>query len=213
MLKWSDLKRSRDDILAVWPVFKPLHGRWFMQELVEKGKLPPAWRDRYVQGEGDSVQSEHYPDRTSATASATAFNPQLRTALSARLTDPFQRRSLELKADKGLQSKQRLQDEEALMLAEAIRRHAGDERPDAASLQLALESEPYRQDLADQLAAMPYLWIAQVGWEVGRWRKHMLVYRDSAGVWSKPYNVGEKAAATSERAKIANGFNLSATAH
>jgi hypothetical protein len=213
MLKWSDLKRSRDEILAVWPVFKPLHGRWFMQELVDKGELPPIWRDRYIQGENDSVLSDHYPDRTAAIASANELNPRLRSALSARPIEPAILRSLELKADKAQQSKQRLQDEEALMLAEAIRRHAGDERPDVASLKLAPESESYRQDLAEQLRVMPYLWIAQVGWEAGRWRTHMLLYRDSKGAWSKPYNVGEKAAAASERAKIANGFNFSVTSH
>lgn len=211
MLKWSEMKRSRDTILAVWPTYKPLHGKWFMQELVEKDDLAPKWRDRYVPADNDSVRSDHYPDRDAAIAAADALNPTLRNGLS--ISDPDRRRSIELKIDKALQAKRRLQDEEALMLAEAIRRHAGDPRPDAASLQLAVEVEPYRQDLADQLSAMPYLSIAQVGWEDSRWRKHLLLYKDGKGAWTKPYTAGEKAATTSERAKIANGYDLSGSAH
>ena len=47
--------------------------------------------------------------------------------------------------------------------AEALRRHADDKRPDAAALKLAPDSERYRQDLAEQLAEMPYLRVAKVG--------------------------------------------------
>lgn len=213
MIKWSEMKRASDVILAIWPYFRPLHGRWFMQELADKGDLPPVWRDRFIPGDNDSVFADHYPDRPTAVAAANALNPSLMDALAARAIDPLLRRSLELKVDKALQAKQRLQDEEALMLAEAVRRHAADKRPEAASLQLAPESEPYRQDLADQLSAMPYLFVAKVGWEDGRWKKHLLLYRDAKGLWSKPYRVGEKAAAIAERAKIANGFDLHAGAH
>lgn len=55
MLKWSEMRRFKDTILAVWPVYKPLYGRWFMQELVNKGEMPPRWRDRYIPGENDGV--------------------------------------------------------------------------------------------------------------------------------------------------------------
>lgn len=37
-MKWSELKRASDTILAVWPHYRPLHERWFMQELVDKGE-------------------------------------------------------------------------------------------------------------------------------------------------------------------------------
>ncbi|WP_176715613.1 hypothetical protein [Thioclava sp. SK-1] len=36
MVKWSELKRASDTILAVWPHYQPLFERWFMQELVYK---------------------------------------------------------------------------------------------------------------------------------------------------------------------------------
>jgi hypothetical protein len=212
MVKWSEIKRSSDAVLAVWPRHRPLSERWFMQELVEKGELAPIWRERMVPGDDDWVFADHYPDREAAVAAANALNPTLRKALSARAMDPIVKRSLELKVDKALQAKQRLQDEEALMLAEAQRRHADDDRPDAAALKLAPDSERYRQDLAEQLAEMPYLRLAKVGRSNNRWSSALL-YLGLDGVWSKPYHADEKAALIAERAKIANGFGLSASAH
>jgi hypothetical protein len=212
MLKWSELKRTSDVVLAVWPHYRPLFECWFMQELVYEDDLMPAWRERMVPSDGDTVRSEHYPDRDTAIAAANALNPTLKQAITAQAPDPVARRSLELKVDKALQAKQRLQEEEAFMLAEALRRHAGDDRPDAVSLKLAPEAERYRQDLAEQLAAMPYLKVAKVGRSNNRWT-HTLLFQGIDAVWSKPYHAGEKAALTAERAKIANGFDLSATAH
>ncbi len=212
MVKWSELKRASDVVLAVWPHYRPLFERWFMQELIDKGELAPIWRERMVPGDNDAVFADHYPDREAAVAAANALNPSLRQALSARSMDPILKRSLELKIDKALQAKQRLQDEETLMLTEALRRHVNDERPDAASLKLAPESERFRQDLAEQLAEMPYLKVAKVGRSNNRWT-HSLLYQGPDSVWSKPYHAGEKAALTADRAKIANGFDLSASTH
>jgi hypothetical protein len=212
MVKWSELKRASDVVLAVWPHYRPLFERWFMQELIDKGELAPMWRERMVPGDNDTVFADHYPDREAAIAAANVLNPTLRQALSARAMDPVVKRSLELKIDKALQAKQRLQDEEALMLAEALRRHADDERTDTAALKLAPDSERYRQDLAEQLVQMPYLRLAKVGRSNNRWT-HSLLYLGPDGIWSKPYHAGEKAALTAERAKIANGFDLSASTH
>ncbi|GAA4771515.1 hypothetical protein GCM10023219_17910 [Stakelama sediminis] len=211
-MKWSELKRASDTILAVWPNYRPLHERWFMQELVDKGELAPIWRERMVPGDNDAVFADHYPDRDTAIAAADALNPTLRAALSGRAMDSVAKRSLQLKVEKALQSKQRLQDEEALMLAEALRRHVGDEQPSADALKLSPEAERYRADLAEQLAAMPYLKVAKVGRSNNRWT-HYLLFLGHDGIWSKPYLAGEKAALTAERAKIANGFDLSATMH
>ncbi len=193
MVKWSELKRASDIVLAVWPHYRPLFERWLMQELIDKGEFAPVWRERMVPGENDRVLADRYPDRGAAIAAANALNPTLRQALSARAMDPVVKRSLELKIDKALQGKQRLHDEESLMLAEALRRHADDERPDAAALKLAPDSERYRQDLAEQLATMPYLKVAKVGRSGNQWR-YVLLYLAPDGVWSKPYQAGERGA-------------------
>lgn len=98
------------------------------------------------------------------------------------------------------------------MLAEALRRHAHENRPDAAALKLEPQSERYRQDLAEQLADMPYLKVVKVGRSNNRW-SHYLLYLRPDGIWSKPYYATKKNAQIAERAKIANGFDLSASDH
>lgn len=211
-MKWSDLKRSLDVILAVWPEYKPLHERWFMQELVYRENLAPTWRDRYVPDESDNVFSDQYPDRASAIASAKKLNLLLKQQISERSLDPAIKRSLELKIDKAVQARTRLQEEEALMLAEALRRHERDERPDVTSLKIVPEAERYRQDLFEQLANMPYLQIARVGQSNNHWNQYIL-YKSPDNVWSLPSRAVQKNARDAERAKIANGFDLAGSSH
>ncbi len=59
MVKWSEMKRASDTILAVWPQYRPLFERWFMQELVDKDEFAPAWRERLVPGDNDGVFADH----------------------------------------------------------------------------------------------------------------------------------------------------------
>lgn len=160
-MKWSELKRASNTILAICPSTARCTKRWFTQELVDKGELAPVWRERMVPGENDAAFADHYPDRDAAVAAANKFNPTLRAALSGLAMDSVDKRSLELMVDKALQAKRRLQDEDTLMLGEALRRHAGDERPNANALKLVPEAERYRLDLAEQLAAMRYLKVAK----------------------------------------------------
>ena len=63
MVKWSELKRGPDVVLAVWPHYRPLFERWFMQELIDKGELAPMWRERMVPGDNDTVFADHYVNR------------------------------------------------------------------------------------------------------------------------------------------------------
>ena len=155
-----------------------------MQELVDKGDMSPTWRDRLVPGDGDMVFADHYPDRNSAISAAETLNVSMRQMFTARTMDDSLKRSLELKIDKMLQAKQRLQAEESLMLQEAIRRHADDDRRDASSIKIAPESERHRHDLSDQLTAMPYLKVVKVGRVNNRW-SHDLLYLGPDDVWSK----------------------------
>lgn len=175
-----------DTILAVWPEYMPLHEKWFMQEFVQQVGEQPVWRDKLIPlfpaEEGGKpnyalgAAVDHYPDRATAIAVANALNPTLRLEYAAKESDPVQRRSIELKTEKALQSKRRLQDEEALMLAEALRRHGNKEPPDPATLKLAPESEVFREELATQLATMPYLRVAKIGRSNGRWGQKV-IYR------------------------------------
>ncbi|MBR0727043.1 MULTISPECIES: hypothetical protein [Bradyrhizobium] len=213
-MKWGDNARDFDTALAVWPHYRPLFDNWLMQELVEQGDKAPIWRDRRVPTENGRVRGDIYPDREAALSAAASLNQTLHDALAAREMDAARKRSLQLKVAKNLQSKERLRDEEELMLAEARRRHANDPRPDPSAIVLPAESVPFRQELSEQLSDMPYLRVVIVTVrETNRSWHRSILYLSHDNKWSKPYIAGERSAAKAMRARIANGFGYSADDH
>lgn|GEM_PF-369828 len=212
MITWTDLKRTDDVVLAVWPHYKPLHSKWFMYELVAKDNFQPFWRLRYLRRENDRVSVDHYADREAAVTAADLLNVELKLVLEDREINAQNKKSLQLKTEKALQSKKRLADEEDLMLAQAIHIHKNDERPLANSLIVHPETEIHRYAIHAQLETMPYLNVVRVGAPGQRFRQFIII-KNSEGVWSKPYFANEKSAEIAERAKIANGYGLCETMH
>ena len=153
-MKWGDSTRDSEIALAVWPNYRPRFGNWLMQELVEQGDKAPIWRDRRVPTEDGRVRGDLYPDREAAASAAATLNQAFREALAARDMEAAKKHSLQLKVEKSLQSKQRLHDEEGLMLADARRRHANDPRPVSSEIVLPAESEPFRQELSEHAAGI-----------------------------------------------------------
>lgn len=176
------------------------------------GNLAPKWRDHLFPDAKGNVYAAIHPNRESAITSANKLNPELRVSLYTHIPNPVDRCSTELKIDKALQAKSRLQEEEALMLTEAMRRHARTERPSLSSLKIAPDAEQYSEDLIGQLAIMPYLKVARVG-QSSNSRNHYIIYRNGENVWSSPQRVEQKNAQLAERAKIANGFDLLGSSH
>jgi hypothetical protein len=202
LLKWGDQKRDHDPILAVWPSYRPLWGRYLMTELVATEEGGVRWRDRRIPHESGGVRMDHHPDRDTAFAASESLNPTFAAALAGRDMPEPDKSSLTLKVRKALQSRQRLDAEEALMLAEAVRRHHDTPRQMPNELHLHPEAEPFRDALARELQTYPYLRMALISTD-GR---TVVVYRDANDLWSKPYYAGEKAAVSAMRARIANGF-------
>lgn len=204
MIKWGDNRRDHEAILAIWPAYKPRFDRWFMMEVVATDIGGVRWRDRRVPDEDNNVRMDVYDSRQAAVAAAEALNPALATALAARPMAEPDKTSLTLKVRKAVQARQRLMDEEALMLAEAVKRHQTDPRMPADQLQLHPEAEPYRAALAAELGAYPYLRIAMVAGPGGQ----RILFRDPKDVWSKAYYPTDKAAEAARRARVANGFGF-----
>lgn len=175
-----------------------------MKELVATEDGCVRWRDRRIPDERGHVKMDVYAEREAAISAAEALNPQLMAALAARHMPEADRISLTLKVRKAIQSRQRLDEEEALMLAEAVRRHHDTPRQSPADVQLHPEAEPLREALAKELELYPYLRIALIGERV--WP--VVLYRDANNLWSKPYPANDKAALVASRARIANGFNF-----
>ncbi|VWB22691.1 hypothetical protein [Burkholderia stagnalis] len=208
-MKWGDSKRDFDTILAVWPTYNPVFDAWVMEELVDNGELPPKWRDRRVPTEAGHVRLDVYLVKEAAHGSAAVLNAQFAAELQNRCGNEMVRQSLQLKVSKSLQAKERLADEESLMLSEAKRRHQSSPRPAASELVLDEASEIYRAELAAQLNEMPYLPVVLLG-EHGR---RVIVYRTPDGNWTKPYYVSKRSATEALRARIACGFGLNYRMH
>jgi hypothetical protein len=146
-------------------------------------------------------------DVDTAMASVESLNPLLEAQLAQRDLSPQDKRSLQLKVQKALIARERLQHEEALMLAEAKRRNALMPRPTSNDLQLDPATEKLRADLLARLQEMPYLKAALIG------SPKSVVFLRPSGKWSAPYRVTRPGAARVARAEIANGFGLSHEAH
>lgn len=156
-MKWGESQRDFDTILAVWPSYEPLTGIWQMQELAVGKIVKPKWRDRRVPGSHGSVKMDWYRDAEAAFEASSSLNARCAAELQLSPIEEHIRRSLQLKASKALQAKDRLRSEEALMLAEAKRRKAAVPAPLASELRLTQRAEPFRQALADALADFPYV--------------------------------------------------------
>lgn len=208
-MQWGDQKRDHHPILAVWPEYRPWEGLWRMVELAEVEPNRTEWRDRRIPSPEGHVKIDAYRDEESALAAAAAVNPQLQAQLERRDLPEEIKTSLRLKARKGLQAKERLANEEKMMLAAAVSRHAGASRPSASDLILPPESEEHREALASQLARMPYLRSALV--QSGHYMK--VLFRENGDKWTKPYTATRRNAQAASRARIANAFGFSGAEH
>lgn len=210
-MKWGDSRRDLDPILAVWPEYEPLHGFWRMQELAVVPDGAPKWRERRVPDERGLVRMDRHASADAAFAAAKAANDRYATELLSLPMDEERRRSLQLRASKGLQAKERLHEEERLMLIEARRRHQNAPRPTAAELMMEATAEPFRASLAKVLHEFPYV----TGARVGDLSDRAALGKGDDGVWRLLTNgsLHERGAKLIERSKIASGYGLNPTKH
>lgn len=208
-MKWGDNQRDFDTILAVWPKYRPLQDVWFLEEFVDRGDLPPHWRDRRVPSNSGGVRADVYTTHTEALAQASALNQELESEFEARQMPSEVRSSLRLKVIKNLQAKERLASEEALMLAQAKLRHAKTPRLLPTQIDLQIPAESYRNDLVQQLDDMPYLRLAIIN---NSGRRVLLRFKKDKSWYAENY-ISERDAIYANRACIAHGFNIAASAH
>jgi hypothetical protein len=180
-----------------------------MIEFAERVPGTPKWRTHRSASPSGGVISPRYEDEVSARVAATALNVRLEKALDERLPDGPAKTSLQLKVRKALQSKARLSSEEALMLKVGVRAHSGDEKPAVDSLKLPVATERLRQQIASQLAEMPYLDVVLI---VENYNPK-IVRRLGPLEWSEPRNTDELGALHAYRARIANAYGLSGSTH
>ncbi|MBA1143087.1 hypothetical protein [Mesorhizobium neociceri] len=210
-MKWGESKRDFDTILAVWPSYEPLLGIWQMEELAVGKTGAPKWRDRRVPTPSGGVKLDIFSDVDAAFTAAASTNARYASELRLSSIQEELRRSLQLKASKALQAKERLRSEEIQMLAEARRRKSGTPVPQASNLKLTEKAEPFRQPLAAALAEFPYV----TGARVGQLHERIAMGKSYDGTWDVLANgsLHKRGAMLIERSKIASGFDLNPTKH
>ena len=113
--------------------------------------------------------------------------------------------SLQLKVNKELTSKQRIVEEEQLMLQEAIKRNHSKPRLDKSLLKV--EHEVFRQPLFKILQETPYISLVSIP------RHNRTLLREGEHDWTYGTKSNQKMKQLFHRASIAEGFELRADAH
>lgn len=194
-------------ILAAWPSYDFWHERWNIEVLTQLPGESPRWRrSPPVQRDGH-LFSDMFRNLAEAQDRCDVLN-QVAAEEIEREVNPSRRISLKLKAEKALQARKRLSEEEQLMLIQARARRSKSEATDS-NLSLHKDSEEYRDAIAEQLQSFPYLQMVLIR-EDGRPRM-FLKMKD--GIWSSPRYPNRKGVLACHRSKIANGFGLSGLSH
>lgn len=178
-----------------------------MLELQLKPDGSLDWYLRRDDESRDGFGPIHYQDYESAVAEAKATNTQLAGAVDQLALPTEQKESLRLKVQKALAVEERLLSEERLMLAEAVKRHAADPRPDLNDLVLLNCTDDFRVALHEYLQKYPY-----VHW-VGLGRFGVVLQRDGEFGWKKYTAFNNKSGNYCYRERIARGFGFSGTEH
>lgn len=221
-IRYDYRKSSNDTVHDVRHSFAPGLGVWVLKELISRPDETLLWRFRIEAGTASSYGRlvTFRDERSAADAAAT-----IRESLSGgraidRLAENGQS-SLALKVSKAVVSFQRHADEEAMMLAEAKRRHAQDPPPSPEEIVILkreysisgttmiappFDPTPYRAEIVTLALDMPYLRRALAG--PGGIRA--LFTSPDGKTWTlQTYRVSERMALVAQRAQIAQGFGLS----
>lgn len=193
---------------GMWPVpwlEKP--GYYQMYELkLRGGKL--CWMHRSIECShipghacGDS-----YDDYLKAVKAAKSQNISIESVTNSLDLPISEKQSLILKAEKALMAKQRLMDEEYLMLQEAKRRNS-DKRISKNNITLHEPSPSTLDALYEQLSEFPYISIVRLN-ELGM----TLYQKEPDGIWHRG-RTDRKTAKFAYQERVARGFGYSGTHH
>lgn len=193
-------------ILAAWPSFDSWYNRWRIDVLTQAPGAAPKWRKHSVAQDGIR-RAAFFDELELAQAECSEINKTAAVTIQSE-KDEARRTSLRLRADKALQARKRLYEEEQFMLLEARRRRSNIAFNEA-DLVLHQRSEEHRALISAELRSFPYLEliIARLG------RRPLMFLKLKDGSWSAPRSPNRKGVEAGRRSKIANGFGLSGLEH
>lgn len=195
--------------LAFWIEYWYEGDKWRIKEYKLKADGKLKWFDQYNQVKPDAVKGTFFDNKSDALAYVNYENLNINSRISALALSDVEKESLKLKVNKTIQTKSRLMNEEDLMLTAAIKKHRYHSKPAYEDLILPTKELEFKESLFHQLNSMPYLKVALV--HNGKYRK--VIFKNITNEWSKTYDLTPKTFLYTERAKIANGFDLSFDSH
>lgn len=169
--------------LAVWPEPLYIRGKWWMCVYRLMSDMSLKW--------GKSNPPELFNNLEEALKIAKQRNKNLLENISVLPITLDQQETITIKVNKELQKKERLVNEEKLMLQEAQRRAKTRRKPEINELILPERSEKFRQTLHAQLITMPYLSKVLVSEK----NKQFILERSKENElkWSQPISAKKKA--------------------
>ena len=190
-------------VLAVWPEPLYIRGKWWMCVYRLMSDMSLKW--------AKSNPPELFNNLDDALKIAKQRNKNLLENISILPITLDHQETITLKVNKELQKKERLVNEEKLMLQEAQRRAETRRKPEINELILPERSEKFRQTLHAQLITMPYLTRVLVSEK----NKQFILERskENGRKWSQPISAKKKAIEYTCKATIAEGFDLDPEVH
>ncbi len=190
--------------LAMWPERWEYSNRWVMYDYKLRIDGSLKWYRSFFEDQNGFVKGMVYDSFEEARAAAIEANKNLVKNLESLALSDEIKGSLSLKVEKAIDCKGRLQNEEQLMLQEAIRRHADDPRPAINKLVLPEHYESVRQSVSDYLNETPYVNHVPLD------KHHIVLGKKGENDWSSVFRMTQKAAKYAYRDRIASGYGLSA---
>ena len=136
-------------VLAIWPEPLYIRGKWWMHVCRLMSDMTLKW--------DKSNPPELFNSLEEALKITKQRNKKLLENISILPITLDLQQSIKIKVNKEIQRKERLVNEEQLMLQEAQRRAKTRRKPEINELTLPERSEKFRQTLHTQLSTMPYL--------------------------------------------------------
>jgi hypothetical protein len=192
--------------LAIWPERWYETDSWMIYDYKLKTDGTLKWYRSYTETENGHVKAIVYDDYTEAKNRTLRDNVLLISNINSLQVSEEIKQSLRLKVEKAIDCKSRLQNEELLMLQEAVKRNENAPRPKYNELIIpTLYSEPVRKLLFEDLNRTPYVQPVLIN------RHGIILLKKSDNDWSKAIRINKKSATLTFREKIAGGFGLNAS--
>lgn len=194
--------------LAFWPQPRYERNTWSMYSLKLRTDGTLVWYRRYVdRGMPGHAFIDNYADYADARKAAVELNENFDFDIEKLPLSLQEKESLRLKVEKALTAKSRLMDEEQMMLKEAVKRHANNQRISPEEIILKPENENIRNLLIENLNEAPYLhYVFLPDYQV-------CIRLVDSNTWDWSSNINSKAAKICYQERIARGFGLPGWAH